>query len=76
LADHDPASQPKGPHPQTKLGIMNRPQFGQLDALIFDMDGVLINSEPLHERAKREALLGKSVLHFRYQGLRTWPKGY
>jgi beta-phosphoglucomutase-like phosphatase (HAD superfamily) len=25
-------------------------------ALIFDMDGVLINSEPLHERAKREAL--------------------
>jgi beta-phosphoglucomutase-like phosphatase (HAD superfamily) len=41
---------------------MNRPQFGQLDALIFDMDGVLINSEPLHERAKREALLEAGIM--------------
>jgi len=32
------------------------PQSPLFEALIFDMDGVLINSEPLHERAKREAL--------------------
>ena len=32
------------------------PQSHEFKALIFDMDGVLINSEPLHERAKREAL--------------------
>jgi beta-phosphoglucomutase len=32
-----------------------------LDALIFDMDGVLINSEPLHKRAKREALLEAGI---------------
>jgi beta-phosphoglucomutase len=32
------------------------PQSHHFEALIFDMDGVLINSEPLHERAKREAL--------------------
>jgi HAD superfamily hydrolase (TIGR01509 family) len=32
------------------------PQLRRFEALIFDMDGVLINSEPLHERAKREAL--------------------
>ena len=35
---------------------MRRAQFGQPEALIFDMDGVLIDSEPLHELAKREAL--------------------
>src|ERR1700723_2930120 len=32
------------------------PQLRRFEALIFDMDGVLVNSEPLHERAKREAL--------------------
>ena len=32
------------------------PHSHLFEALIFDMDGVLINSEPLHERAKREAL--------------------
>ena len=30
-------------------------------ALVFDMDGVLINSEPLHERSKREALLQSGI---------------
>lgn len=33
-----------------------RPKFRQPEALIFDMDGVLVDSEPLHELAKREAL--------------------
>jgi beta-phosphoglucomutase len=33
-----------------------RSEFAQPDALIFDMDGVLVDSEPLHELAKREAL--------------------
>ena len=42
-------------------------------ALIFDMDGVLIDSEPLHERAKREALLEAGItvpesLFARYTG--------
>jgi HAD superfamily hydrolase (TIGR01509 family) len=37
------------------------PQLLLLKALIFDMDGVLINSEPLHERAKREALLEAGI---------------
>jgi HAD superfamily hydrolase (TIGR01509 family) len=32
------------------------------EALIFDMDGVLIDSEPLHERAKREALLEAGII--------------
>ncbi len=35
---------------------MNQQKLQNPTALIFDMDGVLINSEPLHERAKREAL--------------------
>ena len=41
---------------------MNHSQLGQLNALIFDMDGVLIDSEPLHERAKREALLEVGII--------------
>ena len=32
------------------------------DLLIFDMDGVLIDSEPLHERAKREALSEAGII--------------
>jgi HAD superfamily hydrolase (TIGR01509 family) len=38
------------------------PQSHLFEALIFDMDGVLINSEPLHERAKREALLEAGIV--------------
>jgi HAD superfamily hydrolase (TIGR01509 family) len=32
------------------------------DALIFDMDGVLVDSEPLHLRAKREALAKAGIV--------------
>ena len=35
---------------------MNSSAIRKPEALIFDMDGVLINSEPLHEHSKREAL--------------------
>ena len=38
------------------------PQSHLFEALIFDMDGVLINSEPLHERAKREGLLEVGIM--------------
>src|SRR5277367_798206 len=38
------------------------PQSRLLEALIFDMDGVLVDSEPLHERAKREALLEAGIM--------------
>lgn len=38
------------------------PQSRLFEALIFDMDGVLIDSEPLHERAKREALLEVGIM--------------
>ena len=38
------------------------PQPSLFEALIFDMDGVLINSEPLHEDAKREALLEAGIV--------------
>jgi beta-phosphoglucomutase len=38
------------------------PQSQHFEALIFDMDGVLIDSEPLHERAKRQALLEAGIM--------------
>ena len=38
------------------------PQLPRFEALIFDMDGVLIDSEPLHARAKREALLEAGIV--------------
>jgi hypothetical protein len=41
---------------------MNRPQFGQPEALNFDMHGVLVDSEPLHRRAKREALSMAAIM--------------
>lgn len=43
------------------MPLEKSPQLGLPEALIFDMDGVLINSEPLHERAKREALLEAGI---------------
>jgi beta-phosphoglucomutase len=41
---------------------METPRSHRFEALIFDMDGVLINSEPLHERAKREALKEAGIM--------------
>lgn len=35
--------------------LKNHPQLTKKTAIIFDMDGVLIDSEALHERASREA---------------------
>jgi beta-phosphoglucomutase len=39
--------------------LMERPRG--MRAVIFDFDGVLVNSEPLHFRALREALLGEGI---------------
>jgi HAD superfamily hydrolase (TIGR01509 family) len=47
---------------ETHTEAISRPQIGQPDALIFDMDGVLVDSEPLHERAKREALSKAGIM--------------
>src|SRR5271170_5825267 len=38
------------------------PQSRLLEALIFDMDGVLVDSEPLHARAKCEALSEAGII--------------
>lgn len=42
---------------------MPLPPFSELDAILFDMDGVVIDSEPLHSEAKRIVLaeLGLSL---------------
>jgi HAD superfamily hydrolase (TIGR01509 family) len=37
-------------------------QSQHFEALIFDMDGVLVNSEPLHAHAKREALKEAGIM--------------
>jgi|ERR1700730_3394304 HAD superfamily hydrolase (TIGR01509 family) len=47
---------------EANLWVRNRLQFGHPDALIFDMDGVLVDSEPLHLRAKREALSKAGIM--------------
>jgi HAD superfamily hydrolase (TIGR01509 family) len=44
------------------LLIDETPRSRHFEALIFDMDGVLIDSEPLHERAKRGALLEAGII--------------
>ncbi len=46
----------------------------QIKGIIFDMDGVLLYSSPMHERAYREALADLPIRKFRYSnvaGMRT-----
>lgn len=49
-------------HQQLSIESSSRPPIGQPDALIFDMDGVLVDSEALHKRAKREALSDAGIM--------------
>src|SRR5437773_9546815 len=39
-----------------EVGSRMKPTTTKYQALIFDMDGVIVDSEPLHERAFREVL--------------------
>lgn len=43
-------------HPVRKVSVLPAMQIDRLELVVFDLDGVLIDSEPLHEIAKREAL--------------------
>jgi HAD superfamily hydrolase (TIGR01509 family) len=50
------------------------PALGSLDAVVFDMDGVLLDSSPIHAAAYLEALGSYSIPAFQYSrlaGLRT-----
>jgi beta-phosphoglucomutase len=57
------------------LRIANKGQArAPLDGIVFDMDGVLLASSPIHEAAYRQALSALPVRHFDYRrlaGLRT-----
>jgi beta-phosphoglucomutase len=49
---------------ETTLGIywsLSRTSANDPEALVFDMDGVLIDSEPLHESTKRQALISAGI---------------
>jgi HAD superfamily hydrolase (TIGR01509 family) len=50
------------------VSVSSRPVPGPLAAIVFDFDGVLANSEPLHERAYQAVLadLGVELSHQRY----------
>jgi beta-phosphoglucomutase len=57
-----------------KCGDREVPVLGSLDAVVFDMDGVLLDSSPIHAAAYLEALGAFPIPAFQYSrlaGLRT-----
>jgi HAD superfamily hydrolase (TIGR01509 family) len=42
---------------------VSRPRFGGIEAVVFDMDGVLVDSEPLHVEAARRLLAAYGVAY-------------